>query len=72
MEDKIEKSNKTKTIEVLFGLFFFGIAISILVFSELYWGSLLVSFVIFVLAIDLIISAWKNKMSLLSRIGPLP
>ncbi len=72
MEEKIEKSNKAKTIEILFGLLFVGSSISILFVSELYWGAILASFIIFSLGIDLIVSALKNKQSLLSRIGPLP
>lgn len=66
------KKSITKIVEFIFGIFFIGIAITILFITELYWGSILVSLVVGILGIDLIISAFNNKISLLSKIGSIP
>lgn len=56
----------------MFGLFFVVLAVAIVVVSDRTIGPLLAAAVISVLGIEAIASAFRNKPSLLSRIGPLP
>lgn len=61
-------------ITAAFGLLFVGIAMAILLSSssDNRTGAIAAAAVIGVLGIDALISAARNRRSLLSRIGPLP
>jgi hypothetical protein len=48
------------------------LAVAIVVVSDRTVGPLLAAAVVSVLGIDAFVSAFRNKPSLLSRIGPLP
>jgi hypothetical protein len=53
-------------------LLFAVIALAVVVVSDRSFGPLLAAAVIGILGIDAIASAFRNRPSLLSRIGPLP
>ena len=65
-------SSNYKIVTAVFGLFFVVLAVAIVVVSDRTVGLLLAAAVVSVLGIDAIVSALRNKPSLLSRIGPLP
>ncbi len=63
-----------RTVSVAFGIFFVALAFLVLFVA---WdtaplGACIVSLVLAVLGVDGVFSAYRNKRSLLSRIGPLP
>lgn len=66
------RSNAYRVITAIFGLMFTAITIAILVVFERTIGALHVAGVIGILGFDAIANAFRNKPSLLSRIGPLP
>ena len=68
------KSKQYRIVTFLFGLFFLILAILILVLSgpSPGVGSFFVALIVGGLGLDGIISALRQKRSLLSRIGPLP
>ena len=55
-----------------FGVLFIGLALAILVTSEISFGVLIAAFVVGGLGMDAIVSAFRGRTSLLARIGPLP
>lgn len=72
---KPEGSSKTqRAVGALFGVFLVGLALMILATSEpsTRLGAIAAAIVIGGLGLDLLHSAWRNRRSLLSRIGPLP
>ncbi len=56
----------------VFGTLFVAVALAIFVISESSWGALIAGALVGGLGLDAIISALRNKKSLLARIGPLP
>lgn len=69
---KLESSRVYRVVTAAFGLLFTAISIAILVVSDRTVGPVLVAAVLGVLGVEAIVSAWRSKASLLSRIGPLP
>lgn len=65
-------SKSYRLVTAAFGLLFALLAIAIIVLSDRTAGPLLASLVIGILGIDALVSAFRGKPSLLSRIGPLP
>lgn len=61
-----------RMVTAVFGVFFAALAVAIVVASERTIGALLAAGVIGLLGVDALVSAYRNKPSLLSRIGPLP
>jgi hypothetical protein len=72
MKNRSGGSRNNRIVTAVFGLFFVVLAVAIIVVSDRSAGPLLAAAVISVLGIDAIASAFRNKPSLLSRIGPLP
>jgi len=72
MSNSAGGSNMYRLVTAAFGLLFLAISIAILVVSDRTVGPILAAAVIGVLGIDATASAFRNKRSLLSRIGPLP
>jgi len=66
------KSRQYRIITVTLGLIFVIVSIAILVVTDRTIGPIVVSLVVGLLGVDAIISASRNKPSLLSRIGALP
>ena len=63
-----------RTIPVAFGIFFVALAFLVLLVA---WetaplGACIASLALAALGVDVVFSAYRNKRSLLSRIGPLP
>jgi hypothetical protein len=67
---KVPKTNRFVT--AAFGLLFTVVSIAVVFMTDRTIGPMLVALVIGILGVEAIISAWRNKPSLLSRIGPLP
>ena len=59
-------------VTAVVGALFSAISVTILVVSELTVGPVLAAVVLGCLGVDAILGAWRNRPSLLSRIGPLP
>lgn len=55
-----------------FGVLFVALALAILAISELSLRSVIAGVLVGGLGVDAIVSALRNKKSLLARIGPLP
>ncbi|MEO8839158.1 MAG: hypothetical protein ABI351_10650 [Herbaspirillum sp.] len=55
-----------------FGIFFLVLGIVIFVVAEFSFGTLMAGVLVGGLGLDAIISAFRNKTSLLAKIGPLP
>ena len=72
MKNRSGGSRNYRVVTAVFGLFFVVLAVAIVVVSDRTVGPLLAAAVVSVLGIDAIVSALRNKPSLLSRIGPLP
>jgi len=72
MSNSASKSKTYRIVTAAFGLLFLAISIAILVVSDRTIGPALAVSAIGTLGIDAIASALRNKLSLLSRIGPLP
>ena len=67
-----EVSRTNRVVTAAFGLLFTVVSIAIVVVSDRTVGPMLAAAVFDILGVEAIISAWRNKASLLSRIGPLP
>jgi len=67
-----EVSRTNRVVTAAFGLLFTVVSIAIVVVSDRTVGPMLAAAVFGILGVEAIISAWRNKASLLSRIGPLP
>jgi len=68
------KVNFSKIVTALFGVFFIALALLILATA---WesapiGAAIAALVVAFLGVDAVISVWRGRSSLLSRIGPLP
>jgi len=68
------RANLERLVTALFGVFFIIIAVVVLIVA---WdatpiGGMVVSLVIGFLGAEAIVSAWRDRSSLLSRMGPLP
>jgi hypothetical protein len=63
-----------RLISALFGIFFMGIAVIIIITSDssTRLGAITAAVVVGGLGLELLTSALRGKRSLLSRIGPLP
>jgi hypothetical protein len=72
MADGANSSKSYRLVTGAFGLLFAALAVAIVVVSDRTAGPLLAAAVLAVLGIDAIAGAFRNKRSLLSRIGPLP
>ena len=72
MKNGATRSKTYRLVTAAFGALFAAIALAIVVESDRALGPLLLSAVIGLLGVDAVVSAWRNKPSLLSRIGPLP
>lgn len=72
MKNRSGGSRNYRIITAVFGRFFVVLAVAIVVVSDRSAGPLLAATIISALGIDAIASAFRNKPSLLSRIGPLP
>lgn len=70
--DRDKGSRGYRLITAVVGALFSAIAVAILVESELTVGPVLAAVVLGFLGVDAILGAWRNRPSLLSRIGPLP
>lgn len=70
--DRDKGSRGYRLITAVVGALFLAIAVAILVVSELTVGPILAAVVLGFLGVDAILGAWRNRPSLLSRIGPLP
>lgn len=68
------RAKVNKVVEIALGVFFVTLAIIILGLStpSTFAGSLLAALLLGTLGGEAIVSAIRNKRSLLSRIGPLP
>jgi hypothetical protein len=66
------QSNVYRTITCAFGVLFLASAIAIFVVSEVSYGTVVAGVLVGGLGLDAIVSALRNKKSLLARIGPLP
>lgn len=66
------QSKAYRTVTCVFGTLFVAVALAIFVISESSWGALIAGALVGGLGLDAIISALRNKKSLLARIGPLP
>lgn len=72
MENGATGSKTYRFFTGAFGLLFAVIALAVVVVSDRSFGPPLAAAVIGILGIDAIASAFRNRPSLLSRIGPLP
>jgi hypothetical protein len=72
MKNRSVGSRNYRIVTAVLGLFFVMLAVAIVVVSDRSVGPLLAAAVVSVLGIDAIVSAFRNKPSLLSHIGPLP
>jgi len=72
MSNSASRSKTYRIVTATFGLLLLAISIAILVVSDRTIGPVLAAAAIGTLGIDAIVSALRNKLSLLSRIGPLP
>lgn len=72
MTKTTDSSKTARIVTAAFGLLFAALAVAIIVISDRTIGPLLAAAVVGVLGVDAIASAYRNKPSLLSRIGPLP
>lgn len=70
--DRDKGSRGYRLITAVVGALFLAIAVAILLVSELTVGPILAAVVLGFLGVDAILGAWRNRPSLLSRIGPLP
>ncbi len=66
------QSSASRTVACVFGVFFMALALAIFVVSDVSLESLIAAVLIGGLGLDAIVSALRNKKSLLARIGPLP
>jgi len=66
------QSKSYRIITFAFGVLFAGIAITLFFVAEISLGSVAAGIVLGWLGLDAIFSAIGNKISLLSKIGPLP
>jgi hypothetical protein len=65
-------SRTYRLVTAAFGLLFVVIAVAIVLLSDRTFGPVLAATVIGILGIEAMASAFRNKPSLLSRLGPLP
>ncbi|MBU1360096.1 MAG: hypothetical protein KKC79_20750 [Gammaproteobacteria bacterium] len=72
--DPILLSRGYRRVTVLMGLFFMGLAATVLVLAddETLLGSAVAALVLVLLGLDAVVSALRGRRSLLSRIGALP
>lgn len=68
------KCKSNRVVTAAFGVIFTGLAVAIIVtaVASTLTGSLIAASIVGMLGVDALISAVRNKRSLLSRIGPLP
>jgi hypothetical protein len=72
MPNGVTRSKTYRLVTAAFGVLFAVIALVMVVVSDRSLGPLLVAAVVGILGVDAVVSALRNKPSLLSRIGPLP
>ena len=66
------QSKAYRAVTCGFGVLFVALGLAIFVVSEVSLGTLIAGVVVGGLGLDAIVSALRNKKSLLARIGPLP
>ncbi len=71
-EHQPSQTKAYRTVTCAFGVFFLALALVIFVVSEVSLGTLVAGVLVGGLGLDAIVSALRNKKSLLARIGPLP
>lgn len=71
-DDRPSQSNTYRAVTFAFGVVFTVVAFIILVLSEVSLGSVTAAVLVGGLGVDAIVSALRNKQSLMARIGPLP
>lgn len=64
-------SNSYRAVTAAIGLVFMAGAVALFVVSDRSIGPVLVAIVMGALGAEAIASAWRNKISLLARIGPM-
>ncbi len=69
---KTTGSSTYRLITAAIGLLFAVVGVVILFVSNFTIGPVVTAAVIIILGIDAVVSSYRNKPSLLSRIGPLP
>ena len=76
MEDTERRRTKESTayrlVTAAGGVVFIGASIAIVIVSEITIGPAAASVAIGMLGVDAVVSAYRNRPSLLSRVGPLP
>ncbi len=72
LNQKTENKKSYQIITALLGLLFISIAITLVFVSNNSIAAVSAELIIVFLGIDALICAYKNKESLLLRIGPLP
>lgn len=72
LNKKAEKTKSYQIITALVGLLFVVIAITLVFITDNSIAAVSAEFIIGLLGVDALISAYKKKESLLFRIGPLP
>ncbi len=71
-ENRPPSSRAHRMVSYGFGVFFVAIGIVIFIVAEFSLGAAIAGVVLVGLGMDVIVSARRNKTSLLARIGPLP
>jgi len=66
------QSRAYRTVTCAFGVFFMALALAIFAVSDVSLESLIATVLVGGLGLDAIVSALRDKKSLLARIGPLP
>ena len=72
IERQLSQSKAYRTVACAFGVLFLALALTIVVVSDISLGTVIAAAVIGGLGLDAIVSALRNRKSLLARIGPLP
>lgn len=68
------RSHSNRVVTAVFGAFFVALAVAILVMVDrsMIVGAVIAALIVGGLGVDALVSAARNRRSLMSRIGPLP
>jgi hypothetical protein len=66
------QSKVYRAVTYAFGILFVMLGLAIFVVAEFSLGSLIAGVLVGAFGLDAIVNTFRNKMSLLARIGPLP
>ena len=72
MTNSTGNSRSHRLVTAAFGMLFLALAIAMIVISDRTIGPILASVATGILGLDALASAYRNKRSLLSRVGPMP